>query len=147
MEPNPRSRPLHPQVGIGHVHLKVSDLERALVFYRDTLGFELTQRYGTQAAFLSAGDYHHHIGLNTWAGTGVPPAPNGTAGLRRFSVELPTRADLDQILARLRAAGIAMSEAADGGYQMPFCPSTSEGLELGLSGHLTRSDPRGLSRE
>ena len=66
----------------------------------------------------TAGGYHHHLGLNTWAGTGVPPAPDGTAGLRRFSVELPTRADLDQILARLRAAGIAMSEAADGGYQV-----------------------------
>jgi catechol 2,3-dioxygenase len=65
MKPNPRTRPLHPRVGIGHVHLKVADLDRALGLYRDVLGFEVTQRYGTQAAFFSAGGYHHHIGLNT----------------------------------------------------------------------------------
>ena len=106
MEPNPRSRPLHPQVGIGHIHLKVSDLERALAFYRDTLGFELTQRYGSQAAFLSAGDYHHHIGLNTWESSGGSPPPPGTTGLYHLAILYPTRAELADALRRLVEAGI-----------------------------------------
>jgi len=74
------SKSLHPDVRIGHVHLKVADLDRALSFYRDVLGFELTQRYGGRAAFLSAGGYHHHIGLNTWESEGGTPPPPGTTG-------------------------------------------------------------------
>src|SRR5438094_5713954 len=115
MEPNPRSRPLHPQVGIGHIHLKVSDLERALAFYRDTLGFELTQRYGSQAAFLSAGGYHHHIGLNTWESSGGSPPPPGTTGLFHLAILYPTRADLADALRRLMAAGIPLEGASDHG--------------------------------
>jgi len=115
MELNPRSRPLHPQVGIGHIHLKVSDLERALAFYRDTLGFELTQRYGSQAAFLSAGDYHHHIGLNTWESSGGSPPPPGTTGLYHLAILYPTRAELADALRRLVEAGIPLEGASDHG--------------------------------
>src|SRR5215467_15405894 len=96
---------IHPGVRIGHVHLKVADLERALRFYREVLGFELTQRYGQQAAFLSAGGYHHHIGLNTWESAGgSPPAP-GTTGLFHLAILYPTRADLAVALRRLLDAG------------------------------------------
>src|SRR5690242_8950107 len=97
---------IHPDVRIGHVHLKVADLDRALKFYRDVLGFELTQRYGSQAAFLSAGGYHHHIGLNTWESKdGKPPAP-GSTGLYHVAIVYPTRAELADALRRLIAAGI-----------------------------------------
>src|SRR5205809_7648355 len=115
MEPNPRSRPLHPQVRIGHVHLKVAVLERAIAFYRDVLGFELTQRYGTQAAFLSAGDYHHHIGLNTWESSGGSPPPPGTTGLYHLAILYPTRAELADALRRLVEAGIPLEGASDHG--------------------------------
>src|SRR5678810_304500 len=85
----PKSKPVHPGVRIGHVHLKVAELERALAFYRDVLGFELTQRFGNQAAFLSAGGYHHHIGLNTWESSGGnPPAP-GSTGLYHLAILYP----------------------------------------------------------
>ena len=86
-----KPKPVHPEVRIGHVHLKVADLDRALAFYRDVLGFELTQRYGSQAAFLSAGGYHHHIGLNTWESHGgSPPHPHAT-GLCHLAIVYPTR--------------------------------------------------------
>lgn len=115
MPESPSPRPIHPQVRIGHVHLKVSDLERALGFYRDVLGFEITQRYGTQAVFLSAGGYHHHIGLNTWESRGgSPPAP-GTTGLFHTAILYPTRAALADVLRRLIAAGIPLDGAADHG--------------------------------
>src|SRR6478672_1810632 len=108
-------RPLHPDVGIGHVHLKVADLERALAFYRDVLGFELTQRFGAQAAFLSAGGYHHHIGLNTWESAGGrPPAP-GTTGLYHVAILYPTRAELGDALRRLIKANIPLDGASDHG--------------------------------
>ena len=100
---------------IGHVHLKVADLERALDFYCGVLGFELTQRYGSQAAFVSAGGYHHHIGLNTWQSAGgSPPAPE-TTGLFHLAILYPTRADLADALARLEAAGIRLDGASDHG--------------------------------
>lgn len=100
---------------IGHVHLKVADLERALVFYRDVLGFEVTQRYGTQAAFLSAGGYHHHIGLNTWESAGgLPPAP-GTTGLYHIALLYPSRAELADAVRRVLKAGIPLEGAADHG--------------------------------
>ena len=102
-------------VGIGHVHLKVADLERALGFYRDVLGFEVTQRYGPGAAFLSAGGYHHHIGLNTWESLGgTPPAP-GTTGLYHTAILYPTRGDLADALRRVIRAGIPLDGAADHG--------------------------------
>jgi catechol 2,3-dioxygenase len=109
------SKPLHPDVRIGHVHLKVADLDRALGFYRDVLGFEVTQRYGRQAAFLSAGGYHHHIGLNTWESEGGAPPPRGTTGLYHVAVVYPTRAELADALRRLLKAGIPLEGASDHG--------------------------------
>ncbi|MGH7339189.1 MAG: VOC family protein [Candidatus Rokuibacteriota bacterium] len=102
-------------VRIGHVHLKVADLERALRFYCDVLGFELMQRWGTSAAFISAGGYHHHIGLNTWESLGAPPPPPGTTGLYHHAILYPTRAELGDALRRVLQAGIALDGAADHG--------------------------------
>lgn len=100
---------------IGHVHLKVADLDRALAFYCGVLGFEITQRYGTQAAFISAGGYHHHIGLNTWESKGGPrPAP-GTTGLYHTAILYPDRASLADALKRLIAAGVPLTGASDHG--------------------------------
>ena len=107
--------PVAAGVRIGHVHLKVADLDRALGFYRDVLGFELTQRYGPGAAFLSAGGYHHHIGLNTWESLGGPPPPPGTTGLYHTAILYPTRADLADALRRVLQAGIGLDGAADHG--------------------------------
>jgi catechol 2,3-dioxygenase len=107
--------PVDPGTRIGHVHLKVADLERALKFYRDVLGFELTQRYGRGAAFLSAGGYHHHIGLNTWESDGGSPPPEGSTGLYHLAILYPTRAALADALRRLIAAGIALEGASDHG--------------------------------
>jgi catechol 2,3-dioxygenase len=100
---------------MGHVHLKVADLERALGFYRDVLGFELTQRFGSSAAFLSAGGYHHHIGLNTWESSGGSPPAAGTTGLYHLAVLYPTRAELGDALRRLRKASIPLEGASDHG--------------------------------
>ena len=104
-----------PQTCIGHVHLKVADLKRAIGFYHDVLGFELTQRYGGQAVFLAAGGYHHHIGLNTWESLGGSPPPAGTTGLYHFAILYPTRAALADALRRLLAAGIELEGASDHG--------------------------------
>lgn len=111
--PKPYEVPLGTR--IGHVHLKVADLERALGFYRDLLGFTVTQRYGDQAVFLAAGPYHHHIGLNTWHSLGGPPAPARAAGLYHTAIRYPNRSDLAGILHRLREAGYPLSGAADHG--------------------------------
>jgi len=106
---------IDPAVSIGHVHLKVADLERALGFYRDVLGFQVTQRFGRQAAFLAAGGYHHHIGLNTWESSGGrPPAP-GTTGLYHVAILYPTRRLLADALRRVLAAGITLDGASDHG--------------------------------
>src|SRR6188508_3154787 len=94
---------IDPRVCIGHVHLKVADLERALAFYCGVLGFDLTQRYDGEAAFVSAGGYHHHIGLNTWASKNGAPAPRGTTGLYHLAILYPTRAALADALRRLRS--------------------------------------------
>ena len=112
---SPGPTPVHPKVQIGHVHLKVADLERAIRFYHDVLGFDVTQRWGDQAAFLSAGGYHHHIGLNTWESQGGPPPGAGTTGLYHLAILYPTRAELANALRRLIAAGIALDGAADHG--------------------------------
>lgn len=106
---------IDPRVRIGHVHLKVADLDRALRFYCDVLGFELQQRFGTQAAFISAGGYHHHIGLNTWESKGGSPPPPGTTGLYHVAILYPTRALLADALRRVLAAGIELDGAADHG--------------------------------
>jgi catechol 2,3-dioxygenase len=109
------ARPVTEGTRIGHVHLKVADLERALSFYCGVLGFELMQRRGNQAAFVSAGGYHHHIGLNTWESAGgVPPAP-GTTGLYHLAILYPTRAALADALRRLMAAGVELDGASDHG--------------------------------
>ena len=100
---------------IGHVHLKVSNLQRALDFYVGVLGFELQQMYGNQAAFISAGGYHHHIGLNTWESEGGSPPPQGTTGLFHVAILYPARADLADALKRLAAHRIALDGASDHG--------------------------------
>ncbi len=107
--------PIDPAVRIGHVHLKVADLERALAFYRDVLGFEVTQRMGAGAAFISAGGYHHHIGLNTWESAGGSPPPRGTTGLYHLAILYPTRALLADALRRVLQAGIELEGASDHG--------------------------------
>lgn len=103
------------QTRIGHVHLKVADIERALTFYRDLLGFEVMQWYGTSAVFLSAGGYHHHIGLNTWYSKGASPAPARSAGLFHTAILYPTRKDLAEVFTRLRDANYPMTGASDHG--------------------------------
>jgi catechol 2,3-dioxygenase len=108
-------RPIDPGVDIGHVHLKVSDLQRALDFYVGVLGFELQQMYGTQAAFVSAGGYHHHIGLNTWESRGGPPPPRGTTGLFHVAIRYPSRGALADALQRLVDAGVPLDGASDHG--------------------------------
>lgn len=108
-------QPIDPQVRIGHVHLKVADLERALGFYQGVLGFELQQRFGTQAAFVSAGGYHHHIGLNTWESEGGSLPSPGTTGLYHVAILYPSRAALADALQRVLAAGIELEGAADHG--------------------------------
>lgn len=107
--------PIDPGVTIGHVHLKVADVERALAFYCGILGFELMQRFGPQAAFISAGGYHHHIGLNTWESAGGNPPPPGSTGLYHLAIRYPTRWALADALRRLREAEWALDGAADHG--------------------------------
>ena len=126
------SRPIDPGVDIGHVHLKVSDLDRALAFYCGVLGFELQQRYGTQAAFVSAGGYHHHIGLNTWESRGGSAPPRGTTGLYHVAIRYPTRAALADALQRLVDAGIALTGASDHGVSeaLYLQDPDDNGLEL-----------------
>ncbi|HEX8385664.1 MAG TPA: VOC family protein [Rubricoccaceae bacterium] len=107
--------PIDPSVRIGHVHLKVADLERALAFYVGVLGFEVVQRMGDQAAFISAGGYHHHIGLNTWESHGGGPPARGTTGLYHIAILYPDRATLADALRRLVEAGVRLDGAADHG--------------------------------
>ncbi len=111
----PPDRPVHPEVRIGHVHLKVADLERALSFYCGVLGFQLMQRFGASAAFISAGGYHHHIGINTWESLGGSPPPPGSTGLYHLAILYPSRAELGDALRRLAAAGIPLDGASDHG--------------------------------
>lgn len=108
-------RPIDPKVRIGHVHLKVADIERALDFYCGVLGFELTQRLGDSAAFVAAGGYHHHIALNTWESLGGGPPPFGTTGLYHLAIVYPNRAALADALCRLILAGISLEGASDHG--------------------------------
>jgi catechol 2,3-dioxygenase len=106
---------IHPETRIGHVHLTVSDLDRALAFYRDVLGFAVTARYGRDAVFLSAGGYHHHLGLNTWAGRGAPPPPRGTTGLYHFAILFPNRGALAAAVRRVLEHGVPLEGASDHG--------------------------------
>lgn len=105
----------HPHPSVGHIHLRVADLERAIAFYQDILGFELTQRFGTSAAFLGAGGYHHHIGLNTWDSAGATPPPAGHTGLYHAAFLYPDRASLGAVIKQVLAAGITLDGAADHG--------------------------------
>ncbi len=108
-------KPIAPGVCIGHVHLKVADLDRALAFYQGVLGFQITERFRNSAVFLAAGDYHHHIALNTWESKGGSPPPPGTTGLYHTAILYPTRAALADALRRVMAAGIELDGAADHG--------------------------------
>jgi catechol 2,3-dioxygenase len=124
--------PVSPGTRIGHVHLKVADLERAIAFYAGVLGFELQQKYGDQAAFLSAGGYHHHIGLNTWESLGGTPPPPGHTGLYHAAILYPTRGDLADALRRLTAAGVRLDGASDHGVSeaLYLRDPDGNGLEL-----------------
>ena len=108
-------RPIDPGVDIGHTHLKVADIDRSLAFWVEVLGFELMQRMGGDAAFVSAGGYHHHIGLNTWMSKGAAPPPPETTGLFHVAIRYPTRAALADALVRVRDAGITLDGASDHG--------------------------------
>ena len=124
--------PIHPQTKIGHVHLKVSDLERAVKFYTEVLGFEVTTRYGNSAAFLSAGGYHHHIGLNTWESKGAPPPPAKSTGLFHFAILLPNRKELARTLQRLLDNNWVIDGAADHGVSeaIYFRDPDNNGVEI-----------------
>ncbi|MCD6057657.1 MAG: Glyoxalase/bleomycin resistance protein/dioxygenase [Thermomicrobiales bacterium] len=111
----PAQPSIHPQTRIGHVHLKVADLPRAIAFYRDALGFDLMEQMGNSAAFLSAGGYHHHIGLNTWESQGGPPPAPGTTGLYHFAILYPSRLELARALKRLVDYGVSIDGASDHG--------------------------------
>ena len=121
-----------PGARIGHVHLKVSNLERSLAFYVGVLGFRVTARYGTEAAFIAAGSYHHHIGLNTWESLGGPPPAPGTTGLYHAAILYPTRADLADALRRLQAAGIPLTGASAHGVSEALYLSDPDGNGLEL---------------
>ena len=123
---------IDPRVDIGHVHLKVSDIDRALGFYRDVLGFEVTQRLGDDAAFLSAGGYHHHLGLNTWESRGGSPAPPGSTGLYHVAIRYPDRATLGDALQRLVEAGVPISGATDHGVSEAIYLSDPDGNGIEL---------------
>jgi catechol 2,3-dioxygenase len=123
---------IDPRVRIGHVHLKVADLQRAIDFYCGVLGFEVTLRYGTEAAFLAAGDYHHHIGLNTWESRGGSPPPPNATGLFHLAILYPTRASLADALRRLRQAQVSLDGASDHGVSeaLYLRDPDENGLEL-----------------
>lgn len=121
------TNPIHPQAQIGHVHLKVADLDRAIRFYSGVLGFPLQQRWGDSAAFLGAGGYHHHIGLNTWDSLGGTPAPRGHTGLYHTAFLYPDRAQLADALRRVIAAGLEIEGAADHGVSEAIYVSDPDG--------------------
>jgi catechol 2,3-dioxygenase len=127
MAETPPTAALHPDVRVGHIHLKVAGLDRALAFYHGILGFNITQRLGKQAAFLSAGGYHHHIGLNTWESAGGSPPPPGTTGLYHIAILYPTRAELADALKRLIANRIPLTGAADHGVSHALYLSDPDG--------------------
>jgi catechol 2,3-dioxygenase len=124
--------PIDPGVDIGHVHLKVADIDRALDFYNGVLGFELQQRIGDEAAFVSAGGYHHHIGLNTWQSKGGSPPPPGTTGLFHLAIRYPTRRALAVALQRLAEAGWPLGGASDHGVSEALYLSDPDGNGIEL---------------
>ena len=122
----------HPETYVGHIHLKVSDLDRSIAFYRDVMGFDLIQRYGPSAAFLSAGGYHHHIGLNTWESAGAAPGPRRAPGLYHVAFLYPDRTALAQALANVVAAGVEIDGASDHGVSeaIYFSDPDGNGIEI-----------------
>ena len=127
-----KEKTIDPNVHIGHVHLKVANLQRALDFYCGVLGFEVTQRYGEEAAFVSAGGYHHHIGLNTWESRDGSPPPKGATGLYHFAILYPTRAALADALRRLMRANISLEGASDHGVSEALYLSDPDGNGIEL---------------
>jgi len=123
---------IHKDVQIGHIHLTVGDLDRSLAFYRDLLGFEVTARYGDSAVFLSAGGYHHHIGLNTWAGKGATPPPQGHTGIYHHAILFPTRRELALILRRLMEANYPLTGTADHGVSEAIYLDDPDGIGVEL---------------
>jgi catechol 2,3-dioxygenase len=122
----------HPETRIGHVHLKVADLERAVAFYRDVIGLDVTQRYGSGAAFLSAGGYHHHIGLNVWESRGGTPPPAGHTGLYHVAILFPSRLELSRALRRLVRHRVPLAGASDHGVSEALYLSDPDGNGLEL---------------
>jgi catechol 2,3-dioxygenase len=123
---------IDPRVDIGHVHLKVADVDRSLAFYRDVLGFEVQQRWGRDAAFISAGGYHHHIGLNSWESRGASPPPPGHTGLYHVAIRYPTRDTLADALRRLVEARVPLSGASDHGVSIALYLNDPDGNGLEL---------------
>ncbi len=123
---------IHPKVTIGHIHLTVSNLDRSLKFYHDLLGFDISAHYGASAVFLSAGGYHHHIGLNTWQGEGIPPQPVGVAGLYHFAIRFPVRRELATVIKRLIDNNYPIEGASDHGVSeaIYLCDPDNIGIEL-----------------
>ena len=136
----PVAAPIATGTRIGHVHLKVADLDRAIAFYSGVLGFELQQKYGTQAAFVSAGGYHHHIGLNTWESRGGTPPPPGHTGLYHTAILYPTRRDLADALRRLIAAGVELDGASDHGVSEALYLRDPDGNGVELSWDRSREE-------
>jgi catechol 2,3-dioxygenase len=142
------AEPIDPRVDIGHVHLKVADLDGALDFYCGVLGFELQQRIGDDAAFVSAGGYHHHIGLNTWHSKGAPPPPANTTGLFHLAIRYPDRRTLADAMRRLSAAGIPLEGASDHGVSEALYLSDPDGNGIELYWDRPRDQwPRSPGRE
>jgi catechol 2,3-dioxygenase len=142
------SPPIDPRVDIGHVHLKVADLERALAFYCGVLGFDLVQRLGSSAAFISAGGYHHHIGLNTWESLGGPPPAPGTTGLYHIAIRYPDRRTLADALQRLRRAGVPLDGASDHGVSEALYLRDPDGNGVELYRDLPQAEwPRAANGE
>jgi catechol 2,3-dioxygenase len=139
---------IDPRVDIGHVHLKVADIERALAFYCGVLGFELQQRFADSAAFISAGGYHHHIGLNTWESKGGAPPAHGTTGLYHVAIRYPDRATLGDALRRLLAAGVPLVGASDHGVSEALYLNDPDGNGIELYRDRSREEwPRPESGE
>jgi catechol 2,3-dioxygenase len=131
---------IHPKTIIGHVHLTVANLERSLKLYRDILGFEVTAHYGNSAVFLSAGGYHHHIGLNTWAGDGVTPPPRGHSGLYHFAILYASRKELARALKKLMAANYPISGASDHGVSEAIYLNDPDGIGIELYADRPRNE-------